>query len=82
MAQSKQSEHEGSKACYHTKGKGEHVIRHTEGLTWETLTRKARQMRKKVGGKQAKHHEDVSSHMVASKQATKGDICNQTNKWP
>ena len=33
MAQSKQSKHEGSKACYHTKGKGEHVIRHTEGLT-------------------------------------------------
>ena len=82
MAQSKHGGHKGSKACYHTKGKGKHVIRHLERLTWETLTCKAKQKRKNASEKQAKHYEDVFPHMVASKQATKRYGCNQTSKWP
>ena len=73
MAQNKHSKHKGSKACYHTKRRGKHVIKHIERLTWVTLTCKAKQRRKKARDKLAKHHKDVSSHMVASKQATKGD---------
>jgi len=34
-----------------------------------------------VASKQAKHHEDVSLHMVASKQVTKGaDTTKQTSR--
>ena len=33
IAQSKHRKHKGSKACYHTEGKGKHVIRHIERLT-------------------------------------------------
>ena len=69
-----------SKACFHTKQKGKHVIKHIERLTWVTLTCKAKQRRKKARDKLAKHHKDVSSHMVASKQANKGDGCNQTKQ--
>ena len=35
-------------ACYHTKGKGKHVIRHIKRLTWETLTCKAKQRRERL----------------------------------
>ena len=41
-----------SKACFHTKQKGKHVIKHIERLTWGTLTCKAKQRRKK-GKRQA-----------------------------
>ena len=65
-----------SKACYHIKEKGKHVIKHTKRLTCGTLTCKAKQRRKKARDMLAKHQKDVSSHMVASKQATKGEKCN------
>ena len=41
------NKHKGSQACYHTKRRARHVIRHIERLTWETLTCKAKQRRER-----------------------------------
>ena len=47
MAQNKHSKHKGSKACYHTKRRGKHVIRHIEGVTCEILTCNAKKRRER-----------------------------------
>ena len=82
MAQRKQNGHKGSKACYHTKGKGKHVVRQIESLTRETLTCKASKGEK--GKRQAnQHHKDLLSQIwLHSNKPPKGYACNQTSKWP
>ena len=82
MAQSKQNEHKGSKARYHTKGKGKHVVRQIESLTRETLTCKASKGEK--GKQQAnQHHKDLLSQTwLRPNKPPKRYACNQTSKWP
>ena len=80
MAQSKHSNHEGSKTCYHTKGKGKHVKSTTP--TRETLICKAKQKERKASHKQANITKMYSHTWSHPNKPPKGMDATKQIVWP